>query len=209
MSKFSDWKLQKLEERFGLKEVFDHSILVEWLEEKTEIFEEETNFLKRLQNNVSRRINYYNEWELREKVISPILSLVNFDTDYFLAFSLRALSGIVDGEEISGFPDLMIAKGKQDPKQPYFCFHEFKKGIDHDGDPAGQCLAAMLVAQSQNENQFPIYGLFVIGSAWYFMLLNEKEYSISKDYSVRNQDIFEILRILKVLKNKLLIIAQK
>jgi hypothetical protein len=69
------------------------------------------------------------------------------------------------------------------------------------GDPAGQALAAMLAAQALNADGLPMYGCHVIGGDWYFMTLEGKEYAISRDYSTLTTEIFDVFKILKVLKN--------
>jgi hypothetical protein len=80
--------------------------------------------------------------------------------------------------------------------------NEYKKGTDPNGDPKGQALIAMLAAQELNNNQLPIYGCYVIGRDWYFMVLEDKKYSISQDYSCVTEEVFEIYKILKNLNNK-------
>jgi hypothetical protein len=55
----------------------------------------------------------------------------------------------------------------------------------------------MLVAQQLNNNDSPIYGCYVIGRDWYFMVLENTQYSISRDYSCVTQEVFEIYKILK------------
>ncbi|MCP4399230.1 MAG: hypothetical protein GY801_18250 [bacterium] len=67
-------------------------------------------------------------------------------------------------------------------------------------DPAAQALAAMLVAQELNEHHAPVYGCYIKESFWYFMVLRERAYCISEPYVATRDDIFEIFRILKVLK---------
>ena len=101
---------------------------------------------------------------------------------------------------MGGNPDSVIASGRRSPKKPYFCFHEFKRQHETKGDPAGQCLAAMLVAQELNEHKHPIYGCYVQGLDWFFMILEGKEYCISNGYMATRDDIFDIFRILKALK---------
>ena len=113
---------------------------------------------------------------------------------YFLE---RDLTITIGDYALSGRVDGMIATGFRNPKKPYFCLNEYKKGTDPNGDPKGQALIAMLVAQQINEHKMPIYGCFVIGRNWYFMILNENAYSISKDFSCVDDEIFDIFRILK------------
>ena len=61
-------------------------------------------------------------------------------------------------------------------------------------------LAAMLVAQELNEHKHPIYGCYVKGVIWYFVVLQGKEYAISLPYVAVREDIFAIVSILKALK---------
>jgi hypothetical protein len=58
----------------------------------------------------------------------------------------------------------------------------------------------MLVGQTLNGDQRPIYGCYVIGSDWRFMLLDGKQYVISRDYSALSDEIYDVLRILKALR---------
>jgi hypothetical protein len=87
---------------------------------------------------------------------------------------------------------------------PFFCLNEYKRQTDPDGEPQGQALIAMLVAQKLNENEnrndLPIYGSYIIGRNWYFMALVGKEYAISKDFSCVDDEMFDIFRILKSLR---------
>jgi len=94
----------------------------------------------------------------------------------------------------------MIASGFRDPKKPYFCLHEYKRSIENQGTPDGQVLAAMLVARELNQNKLPIYGLFVVGLDWYFMVLNGNDYCISRTFIADNDDIFTIFKMIKALK---------
>jgi len=137
-----------------------------------------------------------------------MLSLVNFVDDEFNAFAQRLLQGVVDGEEMSGYPDGIIAKGNREPEVPYFCLQEYKRERDPDGDPAGQCMAAMLVAQTLNQSEQPIYGSYVLGRNWFFMVLSGKEYAISNSYAITHEQISDIFRILKILKQKIVATLQ-
>lgn len=61
----------------------------------------------------------------------------------------------------------------------------------------------MLAVQQLNHDDSPIYGCYVIGRDWYFMVLENKQYSISRDYSCVTQEVFEIYKILKNLNAKI------
>ena len=142
----------------------------------------------------------WNETELAYNFIGPVMALVNYTSEAFNFFAERLVSGVVEGFEMSGKPDGMIASGFREPKMPYFCFQEYKKDQDPEGDPAGQVLAAMHVAQVLNEHHHPIYGGYVKGRDWFFMVLRGKQYAISEPYIATRDDVFDIFRILKALK---------
>lgn len=99
----------------------------------------------------------------------------------------------------------MIASGFRDPEMPYFAFQrsdvsEYKRTLDPNGDPAGQCLAAMLAGQTLNNDGLPLYGCYVVGDSWRFMTLENRTYATSPGYSATSDDLFDIFRILKALK---------
>ena len=60
------------------------------------------------------------------KFISFVIELVDFDTDEFKSFANRKLKGKIDGKLVAGEVDLMVASGDFEPKEPYFCLHEYK-----------------------------------------------------------------------------------
>ena len=110
------------------------------------------------------------------------------------------MSATVGNYELSGIVDGMIATGFRDPDIPLFCLHEYKRSVDNQGSPDAQVLAAMLVAREKNNNQKPIYGVFVVGLNWNFVVLNGNEYFISKTYLADGDGIFAIFKMIKALK---------
>ena len=77
---------------------------------------------------------------------------------------------------LSGKPDRMLASGFRSPETPFFCFQEYKREKDPNGDPAGQCLAAMMVGQTLNgHTDQPVYGCCVIGENWRFIVMTGKK----------------------------------
>jgi len=191
-----------LDETFNLEQVDEINLLTKWLEAINSYLIEdyENKLLLRLQTTLIYRADDWNEQELNENFISPLLSLVNFNTREFGMFSERLLKSTICNYELIGYPDAIVASGRRIPKIPYFCFHEYKKELDNQGDPYGQCLAAMLVAQELNNNKKPIYGVVVKGVSWSFMVLQGKEYAISRAYNSTISEIFEIVKLLKHLK---------
>jgi len=200
---FADFDREMIEDIFGLKQTFSSSVLFDWIElgKQKEINIHEDYFIKRLQQDLIYRVDYWNEIELIEHFVGPIFSIVNFNTLEFGLFSERELKAVVNEIEIKGKPDAVIAKGRYSPKIPYFCFHEYKKEQENKGDPQAQCLVAMLAARELNKNDKPIYGIVVKGERWYFMVLQGQEYAISNSYSALDEELFEIIKLLKHLKS--------
>ncbi len=205
MSTFGQWKRQALAKRFGLTEKKSHPDLLLWVNSHTEVGELATRNLLRLLRQTSDKFWDFNEWELALKVIAKIIQEVNFDGNTIRSFSLRDMRATIDNEELNGKPDWVVATGSQDPEKPYFFLQEHKKSFDNEGDPIGQCLAAMLVAQTLNQEPNEIlYGSFVVGADWYFMILKGREYSISLPYSTTKKiELLQIYQILKTLKIRL------
>ncbi|MFN0201936.1 MAG: hypothetical protein ACKVTZ_10470 [Bacteroidia bacterium] len=200
-SNFRDWTLDKIEEVFGLEQIDTLPTLSNWLQFQYEIDAYEKRYLTSLAKNyTSFGGDDWNEIELENKIISPIIVFSQMDNKQFAYFLERELSCVIGDHELSGKVDGMIATGFRNPKKPYFCLNEYKRGTDPNGDPRGQALIAMLVAQHLNPDENPIFGCYIIGRIWYFMVLVGNEYAISKDYSCADDEILDIYRILKGLR---------
>lgn len=199
-SNFKEWNLDKIEEAFGLKQVWQSEILDELINHPYQLDEMERNFVTKLQRHFSFGGDDWNEVELENKFISPMIVLSEIADEKCSYFLERELSTTIDEYELLGKVDGMIATGFRSPKKPYFCLNEYKRGTDPDGDPKGQALIAMLVAQRLNDNQAPIFGCFVIGRIWQFMILEGNQYTISRDFSCVDNEVFDIFRILKGLR---------
>lgn len=194
------WTLTSLDKAFKLTQVWDSELINSWQAIPVEIDEFETRSLLNLQKPLIKAGKAWNEVELENKFISPLIMTANIDDDKIAYFLERSLSGIVGDYELSGVVDGMIATGFRDPDIPLFCMHEYKRSVENQGTPDAQALAAMLVAREMNNNDKPIYGLYVVGLIWNFMVLNGNEYCVSKDYKSDNEEIFLIFKMLKALK---------
>lgn len=203
MLNFNECTLVLLEKTFGLEQVKTSSALEGWLNGKAELSAFEREALLMYRETLRANVYDWNETELAYEFIGPVLSLVNYTTKRSNFFAERMFGGTVNGVEMRGKPDGMIASGTREPEKPYFCFQEYKKNKDPEGDPAAQALAAMLVAQEINERQHPIYGGYVIGRDWFFMTLEGREYAISEPFIATKDDIFDIFRMLRVLKQQI------
>ncbi len=199
---FKEWTLTRLEKSFNLTQIFsdDFSLLQKWQSINVDVSEFEKQLVFDLQQPLIWAGKSWNEVELENKFISPLITAVKFDNRKVSYFLERPLSAIVGDYELSGIVDGMIATGFRDPDRPLFCMHEYKRSIGNQSAPDAQALAAMLVAREINNNNKPIYGLYVVGLIWNFMVLNENDYYISKDYKSDNEEIFLIFKMLKALQ---------
>ncbi len=199
-SNFSDWTLDLIDEAFGTTQLETSITLNKWLSCKYEATEHERISLLHLQSKLLIGGDNWNEVELENKFISPVFMIADFDSRKFAYFLERDMKTTIGEHEISGRIDGMIATGFRNPKKPFFCLNEYKKQRDPDGEPQGQCLIAMLAAQTKNANNKPVYGCFIIGKFWRFMILEDKNYAMSEFYLADGESIFDIFRILKGLK---------
>jgi len=135
--------------------------------------------------------------------LGPFLLLVNFHSSQYHPFLERTLSVKIGEETATGIVDFLIAQGEQIPKAPYFCLHEYKPEEGVSNDPFGQLLIAMVAAQQANElvgKQLPIYGAFIIGRNFYFVILEDKQYAVSDIFTATQTDILDIYLILQKVK---------
>lgn len=197
---FKDWTLTTLDNAFALKQVWQSDLMNHWEQAEFEISKTDKEAIFYLQNLLIRGGRSWNEVELENKFISPLIMQAHIDDEDIGYFLERPLSGIIGDYQLSGTVDGMIATGFREPNIPLFCMHEYKHSIENQGSPDAQVLAAMLVARELNQNKLPIYGMFIVGLTWNFVVLEHNHYCISRDYSASNDDIFGIFKMLKTLK---------
>lgn len=197
---FKECTLRYLDKVFALEQVRTLPALEQWMSAPADISDIERHQLAHMRNVLEFNVHDWNEHELDSRFIGPIFTLVDYSSTKFNHFAQRDIEGCVAGIRLFGKPDGIIATGRREPEKPFFAFQEYKRKLDPHGDPAGQALAAMLVGQSLDTNAKPLYGCYVIGQDWQFMVLEEKQYAISQDFSAITDEIFDIFRILKTLK---------
>jgi hypothetical protein len=200
-SNFRDWTLDKIDDAFNTKQVWQMNALDELLAFEYTPNEMELWFLKELQSVYQLGGDDWNEVELENKFISPLIVLTKLNDERYSYFLERELQVVIDNYDLSGKVDGMIATGYRNPKSPFFCLKEYKRQTDPNGDPRGQAMIAMVVAQALNNNGNPVYGCYVIGRSWNFMVLVGKEYAISNVYTCTTDELLDIFRILKGLKS--------
>lgn len=197
---FKDWTLNRLDKALGLKQIWQSDLLDNWLNYPCEINEVEKNSLLKLQKNIVRGGQCWNEVELENKFISPLFVLADIDDEQIGYFLERPLSAQIGDYQLSGIVDGMIATGFREPDIPFFCMHEYKRSVENQGMPDAQVLAAMLAAREINQNHNLIYGLYVVGLCWHFLVLENNDYCISRTYSADSDDVFVLFKMLKNLK---------
>ena len=199
-SNFRDWTLDKIDASFQLQQADNNECLNNWLALPFPLLEWERIAVNLLQKKMNLGLNGWNEVELENKFISPLFMLADIDNKQFAYFLEREITANIGKYELIGRVDGMIATGFRNPQKPYFCMNEYKGEVDPTGDPAGQCLIAMLVAQALNNHDALIYGCYIIGKMWQFIVLEGSNYTISKSFNADDEEIFDIYRILKGLK---------
>jgi hypothetical protein len=151
-------------------------------------------------------LDSWNETELREKFIIKVLELVDFDFEEYEChtFAERYLSANVNGYTLYGFVDWFVALGTQIPDKPFFFIHEYKAEGAKDLDGRGQLLATMVATNALNETDAPMYGTFILGRLWFFMMMENGQFTETAAYDVlKKEDLYKVTKILK--KQKLII----
>ncbi len=197
---FGNCTLTSLDKRFGLRQIFTPGPLNEWLDSPVDLSGYEREVCEHLRALLRLNMFGWNEQELSLHFIGPLFSLAEISSQQYNLFANRQIGAEVGDCYLTGKPDGMVASGYREPEIPYFAFNEYKKEVDPDGDPAAQALAPMLVGRELNGDNRPVYGCFVIGENWRFMVLTGNEYSISAAYSASNSEVLFIAGRLKVLK---------
>lgn len=202
MSKdFRDWKFEEVQRTFGLARLFQDPRLGELLEATHTPRVHDQITIEELRQELLYTIDTLNEEELKVYFIGPFLRLIPFRSGDRRPFLDRPMSfAYGDGQETNGRVDWMLANGIQDPREPYFFIHEYKKEVEATGDPLGQLLIAMVGAQRQNEQDFPLYGCYVLGRNWFFVILEDHQYAVSDAFVATQEDIFRIYSILEEIK---------
>ena len=198
---FRDFSTPDLINRFNIKRIMKDPILQCWLTMPVEIAESTQTKLEELRDEVDTYELFYNQATLEWFFLIPLLRLVNYRTEHYRSFVEMPLRGEVEGVKMRGTVDFMVAAGEIEPTAPYFFLHEYKKEKGTADDVLAQLLSAMLVAQERNDNGKPIYGCYMIGRLWHFVVLNKKEYSISQgNIASTTQGITEIYTALVNMK---------
>jgi hypothetical protein len=199
---FKNWLYEEVNDTFGLTRLMTHPDL------------EKLKNIKLPQNHIHREkierlrvfaFKYIESWSTDEHkfmFISPFFSLVDFVSEKYKVFMQRPLSIKYDNNTkiTKGLVEFMLAKGIQIPRQPHFFLHEYKPEKRRDNDPLGQLLIAMVAAQKLNQDDKPIYGIYVNGRNWFIVILDDKTYSVSNPFVATDEDIYDLFAVLLYIK---------
>ena len=198
------WTEGLLMETFNLKREFGESQLLNaWLRADQKVYAlpaYASEQLESLRARLFRYVDFWNEEDLKMNFISPILLMVDYynEEKQYRSYYEKEITGVYEGVALKTKSDFMIAHGIGElARNPYFCFHEYKRDKKHADDPTAQVLLGMLIAQSVQKTHIPIYGAYIIGRNWYFMVMSDKKYTISSAYDATDANrLAQILAIL-------------
>jgi hypothetical protein len=197
------WREGELVIKFRLNPIREDitPLMQEWLDVPLPTFDalEQATFDKYLKR-AKRNINGWSEEDLKMKFIAPILDLGGFEEGNGITTCFdKTLTGIVEDVRLTVKSDFMVAAGYMNViQQPYFHFQEYKPLLNPTGEPMAQLLEAFLIAQSKNKEPIPLYGVEVVGENWKFVIMEGKDYCISRAYnSIVKEDLQHIIAILR------------
>jgi hypothetical protein len=178
----------------GLK-AQDHLVeLAEWVNApELELGTETALLLDDLRKLLKQQQYAWNEYEIMARFISPLLATIRFGGEAYNLFHQRELSLEHEGQTCKGTVDGLVALGAFDPETPFFFIHEYKRSQGFDADPEGQLLIAMVAAQHLNNDGQPIYGCYIVGTYWRFVLLDGKQYAVSQGYDATDPTELRII----------------
>ena len=124
---FREWTLDSIEEAFGLEQVFQLDELDELVSFPYEADEYETKYLLKLQSQFMLGGDDWNETELENKFISPLIVFSDISTPKYSYFLEREMSATIGDYTVFGKVDGLLAAGFRNPKQPFFVLAEYKQ----------------------------------------------------------------------------------
>jgi len=201
---FSDLRLKDLRQVVNITPQIEKSAFNKWFNYPYVLQEEELLFLKKLNKDRRLYLAGCSAADLKAKFIIPLLNKVNFLFREVADWYERPLSAIINGYELSGKIDFLVATGIKEPETPYFFIQGFKPSVSK-SSPQDQLLSELLVALYLNKEQTAL-GAYVVGQLWVFLLLKKNdddtyEYFISQGFNTLNEvDLQELYVALQGMK---------
>lgn len=198
---FEQWLYEDVEIEFGIERIKNLPAMLQWLDVSTT--QDLPERFENLRIELSENVENWNEDELKMMFIALFLAEFKFNNaPHYKVFTQRYFSLQTPTVEASGRIEWFIATGKQTPKKPFFFLQEYKPEKGSNNDPLGQLLIAMVDVQTLNQDaQKPLYGCYIIGRLWFFVLLVGKEYAVSRAYdATQKDDMTAMIQILEKVK---------
>lgn len=193
---FEKWLEQEVLTEFGLQRHFDLQFLKDLFSNLSPLTNEDKVILNKLHHNAVLYSDAWREEDLKMMFIAGMMSIPGFEHPQriYRPYYDYPLKAILKKQPINGIVDCLIAKGFQIADKPIFFLQEYKPQTRPSGDPLGQLLIAMLASQHLN-NDFsnPLYGCYIIGSMWFFIVLQGADFSVSQSYSATQIEDLEII----------------
>jgi len=209
-----NWQEGELIKTFHLRPLVDISELMkDWLQVETPVFDvvEQGIFDKSLRKAI-KDLKGWAEEDLKMKFISPILDLgYMLQDDKIISYFDKIIWADVEGIRLTVKSDFMLAEGVMNIHgEPYFHFQEYKPNKKPTGDSMAQLLEAFLIGQTKNSRAIPMYGVEIVGAIWRFIVMEGKEYCVSKPFiATEKDDLLKIIAILRkfrhILETRLLV----
>jgi hypothetical protein len=208
MKPFEKWKTEEVERTFGIKFSRNMPLMNEWLQFQQDLTNEEEIIAEKKRILLQEYADFWNEEDMKMFFISPLLQIVDFYSfdKYRIFMEATFQAELLDIENnpctLRGRVEMVVATGKQDPQTPFFFLNEYKAQIKVISDPKGELLIAMLAAQAKNNGKnMPIYGMYNIGQNYFFIVLKDKEYAVSKQFDATDKDdLKQIINALQYVK---------
>jgi hypothetical protein len=190
---FEQWHHKDIRIKLNVHVVERNANLIDWITSTHPIGDPWLFYINFLRERLLDNHDAWNETELLSHFIIPFMLTVGWNSDYYNLFNDRPLKAVVKGYPVSGIVDGMVASGSYEPYEPYFFLHEYKKMKGTDADPLGQLLIAMLTARELNQDAQPMYGCYIIGRYWTFVLLEGDTYCQSQGYDASDEGEIQII----------------
>jgi hypothetical protein len=200
--------LNLIADAFDIQRVNTCEHLDNWMAANFNLTESENEIIDQLHADMSDFGDYLNEEELKIQFVGSAFLVARVNVAHKIrVFYERSMSAIVNNYELSVISDCLIASPKRfnAPQKPYFFLQEFKKGKGEKVDPEAQMIVAMLIAQEKNQDNYPIYGGYLVGRNWIFTTLLGNNYCVSRQFdATKRVDICQIIFNLRQLKGIIL-----
>ncbi len=201
---FEQWEYDEVEQAFGLQMFETLPIMHSWVTATPQL-DDINEQIQQLCWRLNKEVDNWNEEELKVKFIVPLLDLLIVDKPPLYKSFLDRNVGIEIGDiKLSGRIDWLLATGKKRPDTPFFMLHEYKPKRGAKNDPVGQLLVEMVAAQAinaQDKLEIPIHGALVDGNAWQFYVLQNKQYTRTREYDATIiEQLYQIVAMLQWIK---------